>query len=256
MVAGVDYISGSELRVYPLYFAPIALLAWRLGHPGAAAGSVASAIGWTVSNYLAGLRFSHPALWVLNALTQTASFATVGFLISKLRSSLERERGLSRTDPLTGMLNTRAFHEESARLLSASRRSRRPLSIAYLDLDHFKSVNDQLGHRAGDDLLRTVATVLRDCVRPTDIAARIGGDEFVVLFPESGPSEAAIALERLRGALERSLAVGPWPVTASVGGVTFLTPPASVDDLVQQGDARMYAAKSSGRNQVHHEILG
>ena len=255
-IGAVDFFSGVELRIFPLYYLPIALVAWHLGRTGAVIAAAVSAAAWLSSNLWAGLSFSQQHIWIANVLLQGTSFAVVGLLIAALRNALIRERELSRSDPLTTLLNGRAFHVEAARLLALCRRNERPVTVAYIDLDNFKSVNDRLGHQAGDALLRSVAEVLRATTRPSDVAARLGGDEFVVLLPEVGPREAAIVLERLRSRLAGACASQLGPVTGSIGGVTFLTAPTDLHDVVHRSDTRMYAAKTAGKNRVHLEVVG
>jgi diguanylate cyclase (GGDEF)-like protein len=187
---------------------------------------------------------------------QGASFATVGYLIATLRAGLLRERGLSRTDPLTGLLNGRAFHEEAALVLALCRRKGRPVTLAYLDLDNFKVVNDTLGHQAGDDLLRKVALLLRASTRPSDLCTRLGGDEFAVLLSDADSREAQVALERFRSVLSETTALDRCPVTVSIGAVTFLTVPESLETMLSEADSRMYVAKGEGRNRLRLEVLG
>jgi diguanylate cyclase (GGDEF)-like protein len=251
----VDYASGVELRVFPLYYAPLAVLAWRSGRAGAWAATVLCAASWVTSNALAGLDYEVAQAWIVNSLMQTASFATVAFLIAAVRDALLRERSLSRTDPLTSMLNRTGFLEEAARLVALCRRTERPVTVAYIDLDNFKAVNDNLGHEAGDDVLRKVAGLLRVAIRPSDVAARLGGDEFVILFPEIGPTEAEATLERIRSSLAATLARGTLSVTGSIGAVTFLKVPGRVEDIVNLGDSRMYLAKQAGRNRVSLHVV-
>lgn len=251
----VDFASGAEVRIFPLYYAPISVLAWRAGPGGALVGTVLSAGSWLGSNLLAGLQFSHPGIWVTNTFVQAASFAVVGFLIAGLRATLERERGLSRTDSLTSLLNSRAFYEEAGRILALCRRHGRPATVAYVDLDHFKGVNDTKGHQEGDELLREVACGLRESTRPSDLCARLGGDEFVVLLPELGPEEAAAALDRLHRLLGALPTLRASDVTASIGGVTFLAVPDDLEGIVRRADARMYAVKAAGRNRVAIEVV-
>lgn len=251
----LDYITGTEIRVTTLYFAPIAIVAWHSGRAGALLASAASTAAWATSNAFAGLEFSSPGIWVINNVTQTVSFVVVGLLIAQLRAAVHRERELGHTDPLTGMLNGRAFHNAATRVMSHCRRTGRPLTIAYVDLDNFKAVNDQLGHGAGDDMLRSIAKRMRASIRPDDVAARLGGDEFVVLFPEIGPGDAVIALSRLRSSLASILGTGPISVTSSAGGVTFLVVPDRIDEMVREADARMYAAKAAGKNRAIHAVI-
>ena len=156
-IGWVDFVTGSELRVFPLYFAPIALVAWQGGRRAVVAAAILSSVVWAEANALAGMEYSRPIIWVANALVQATAFAVVGVLIATLRHGLERERELSRIDPLTSLLNRRAFREEADPILALCRRKERPATLAYLDLDNFKTVNNTRGHQAGDALLRAVA---------------------------------------------------------------------------------------------------
>ncbi len=256
VIGSVDYLSGVELRVFPLYYGPISLVAWYRGRSGALIAAVLSAVSWSASNFLAGLQFSSAGIWVANSLLQGTSFAVVGLLIATLRAALMRERGLSRIDPLTSLLNSRAFYEEAGRLLAVCQRKGRPITVAYIDLDDFKTVNDRQGHQAGDDLLRAAAEILHASIRPSDLAARLGGDEFAVLLSEVDSQNAAATLERLRSLLADTFTSPPGPVTVSIGGVTFLTPPDSVEEMVQRADSQMYRAKREGKNRVHLDVAG
>jgi diguanylate cyclase (GGDEF)-like protein len=250
LVGLVDYGSGVEYRVFPLYFVPLSLAAWHLGRAGAIAAAVAAALSWLTANYLAGMRFSHGFVWVANVTMHTASFTTVGLLIATLRAALQRERQVGRIDGLTHLLNSRAFFEEAERILALERRYRRPVTMVYVDLDNFKHVNDSLGHAGGDDVLRRVAAVLRDCARSSDVTARLGGDEFALLLPETDVAGAAVMLERVRRLLAERFANSAQHITASIGAVSFGEPPEAVEILVQQADAVMYAVKSAGKNRV------
>jgi len=250
VIGGLDYFSGVELRLFPMYYLPISLVAWYLGRRGALVTAALSTLTWVLSNYLADLTFSSSSLWVMNTAMQATSFSVVGLLIARIHESLEHERVLSRTDSLTQLLNTRAFYEEGARLLALCRRNGRPITMAFLDLDNFKTVNDRHGHEAGDRLLHGVATVLRTSLRPSDLAARVGGDEFAVLLPEAGADTAHTALERLRHALATTFVPTGGIVSASIGAASFAQPPATVEEMLREADARMYRAKAAGKNRL------
>ena len=255
-VGVIDYETGVELRVGPLYYVPLSLVAWELERRSVVAASILCAICLTGSNYLAGQSFPSPGVGWFNFTMQSLSFMVIGLLIAALRGTLAHERALSRTDTLTALLNARTFYEEAARVLSLTRRTQHPVALAYVDLDNFKNVNDTLGHRAGDDVLRTVGSIILGCTRKSDVAGRVGGDEFVLLMPETNPEHARLACERLRGLVAEKFARDACPVTASVGGVAFLTVPENVDAMVHVADARMYAAKAAGRNRVDVEVVG
>jgi diguanylate cyclase (GGDEF)-like protein len=252
-IGAVDYATGSEIRVYPLYYAPISFVAWHRGRWGALGAALMCALAWLGSNTLAGMQFSAPAIWIVNTSVHATSFAFVGLLISTLRGGLVRERGLSRTDPLTTLANSRGFYESAGRILARARFTGRAITLAYIDLDDFKAINDTLGHQAGDDLLRGVALRLRDAIRPGDLSARLGGDEFAVLLADVGADDAPTILERVRSSFERTDAPGGIRVTVSIGGVTFVAAPESVERMVQRADAAMYRAKAAGKNRVSLE---
>jgi diguanylate cyclase (GGDEF)-like protein len=169
-------------------------------------------------------------------------------LISELRTLYDREHTLSRVDALTRIGNRRAMFE----LLSAERnraqRHHLPLTLAYLDLDGFKQVNDKFGHHTGDRLLVEVAQTVHKTLRPSDFVARMGGDEFAILLPDTQSGTATAALNRVRSALDRCMQQKRWPVTFSVGVVTFLNVPQSADDMMRRADETMYAAKAAGKN--------
>ena len=246
----IDYLTGVEYRVFPLYFLPLSLAAWHLGRRGAVAGALVCSGSWLASNYAAGLRYSSPAVWPFNLVMQTVAFVTVGLLIATLRTALLREAELGRVDPLTALPNRRAFYHSAQQILAVGARHGHPVTLAYLDLDNFKAVNDTLGHERGDLMLQRLAEQLRQSTRLGDVAARLGGDEFVVLLPETGPDGAGALLERLRAQLATSVADTACPISVSIGAVSFIAPPADVEALVRQADAAMYVAKAAGKNRV------
>jgi len=250
VVAALDFVSGVEIRVYPLYYLPIAFSAWYIGRQWTVVVAALSTTAWITSNYHAGMHYSSTAIWAFNASMHMVSFLVVGLLLAQLKTALTHERELSRTDPLTALLNVRAFHEEARRVLSEARRKGRPVTVAYLDLDDFKSINERLGHHGGDETLRRVATAIRRSTRISDLAARVGGDEFVLVFPETGMDAARVALDRLRAALAQMVGeTGPF-VTASIGAVVFEAIPESVEEMVREADQWMYRAKAAGKDRV------
>jgi diguanylate cyclase (GGDEF)-like protein len=115
-------------------------------------------------------------------------------------------------------------------------------------------VNDTHGHHEGDEMLRHVATAIRGCTRISDLAARVGGDEFVLLLPETGPKEARLSLERLRGLLADALEDTPHPVTASIGAVVYTTITESAEAMVRAADRRMYMAKAAGKDRIELDL--
>ena len=172
--------------------------------------------------------------------------------IVTLQNELEEASRLMRHDQLTGALNRRGLEEmfqtESAR---AQRRGTR-LAIALLDIDHFKKLNDKLGHKVGDDALVHLAKVVRQHLRPQDVLARYGGEEFVILLPETGDTDAQQALIRLQRELTREFFMADLQkvVITFSAGVTRLAEGESLESALKRADGAMYQAKQAGRNRV------
>ena len=175
-------------------------------------------------------------------------FAGVVLFMLIFQRALRRERQLARTDPLTGLANLRSFCEVATREFSRAQRFLRPVTIAYVDLDDFKGVNDQWGHAAGDTLLKMVARCLQRSVRPMDCVARLGGDEFAILLPETSPFGAKRALGHVFDALSRTFEETRRASTCSVGAVSFLNAPPSVESALRHVDSLMYQVKKNGKN--------
>ena len=249
-VACVDYTTGIELRVFPLYFLPVLAVSLRLGRWPGLGTAAACALAWAVSNRLAGMEGSRPAVAVANLVVMAIAFGSVALLAAAQRDWLRRERAISRTDGLTGLLNGRGFYEAAAVELARSTRYRHPVTVAYFDLDDFKEINDRLGHSRGDAVLVAVAHALRRASRSTDLVARLGGDEFVVLLPETDRDAAEAALGKLRSQAQEAASRGGTKVTASVGSVSFAKPPDEVEVLVREADTVMYAVKANGKDAV------
>ncbi|MEZ5834239.1 MAG: GGDEF domain-containing protein [Geminicoccaceae bacterium] len=155
---------------------------------------------------------------------------------------------LANTDELTGLGNRRCFIERARDATALARRFAQPLALLFIDVDGLKTLNDNDGHARGDLALRQLARVLKQGLRQTDYAARYGGDEFVVLMPNTDMRAATLAAERLRGMIEQSSDV--LSLTVSVGLASTQGGQVSVEELVARADDALYVAKRSGRNQV------
>jgi len=270
-VGVADHINSPEVNCATLYLLPILWVTWCVGfRPGllVAFGSIAT---WLVADY-GTLRQGWPVhVMAWDALMRAGVYVTVVYVMSALKEARDHESELARTDSLTAVANTRSFNEIAARELDRARRRAAPFTVAYIDLDNFKDVNDRLGHNQGDTLLREVAAVIRGHVRSTDVVARVGGDEFVILFPETGKEAADDLLNRVRtlllevvrrngggdptpGAAQDGGGAGIPPVTLSIGAVTFLDAPQSVDEAIKRADDLMYSVKRSGKNGLAHAM--
>ena len=181
-------------------------------------------------------------------------FTVTTYLLSALKASYKRERRFAYTDDMTGLANRRFFHELLQIEIDRAYRYAHHLTIAYIDVDDFKHVNDQFGHATGDALLQSIAAIMTSQVRNIDIVARMGGDEFALLLPETDYESAQIVLERLHARLLEPSENQPLSVTFSIGAVTFLALPNSASLAIERADQIMYNVKKSGKNRLEHEL--
>nr|WP_315490604.1 diguanylate cyclase [uncultured Rhodoferax sp.] len=172
--------------------------------------------------------------------------------VSYAQYARQRAEHLAQRDPLTGLYNRRAFFDLSRGIWSQSQRRARPLSVLILDIDHFKQINDRYGHEGGDRLLTSVSHLLTATCRTGDVLARWGGEEFVILLPETDLEQARLFAERVRQFIDETGHVSGQDTircTASIG-VAVYCDDVSLDALIARADAHLYEAKAGGRNQV------
>lgn len=250
VVGALDAATGIDVRIGSLYFVPLALAGWRLGRQGAVLASLLAASAWLAAQYFGGAQHWSALIWGANLVTQTAAFVTIGMLVALLAERLDAEASLSRQDVLTGLPNRRALIEEAAVLLPLCRRHGTAVSLAFLDLDNFKQVNDRFGHDRGDDVLQAFAAVLASTPRSSDIAARLGGDEFVLLMPHTSRDEALALVQRIRSRFAADARVAQTGVTVSVGLLTEDPANLTLDELLSHADAALHDGKLGGKDRV------
>jgi diguanylate cyclase (GGDEF)-like protein len=252
-VAYLDFATGPDLAPLLFYLVPIAFVAWYAGRGPGAVAACAGGLAWLLSDALTHGEYPHWSLPYWNGALRLGALLAVAELTARLRAASARVREMERVDARTGVANLRAFYDRAAAEISRARRYPHAFSVACVDLDDFKVVNARLGHEAGDAVLRSVARVLTGVLRASDVIARIGGDQFVVLLPEAGAAPARLTVEKLRAALSDVVPAHGWRLTAGIGVVTFLVPPESVDALLAAGDRLMYQAKQKGKDAVAQE---
>lgn len=250
----IDYLSGFELSFSFFYLFPVSIAAWGIGRSSGITISVLSAITWAVSNLIAGEAYSNAFVLIWNTLTRLGFFVVVTLLFQTLKFVIKEEQKLARTDPLTGALNRRAFYEIINTKIIHAKIHQRPYTIAYIDLDNFKQVNDTQGHTIGDAVLKTIVDISMSNLRDKDFIARLGGDEFALLLTETAAVDAKVIVGRLHTKLLSVMQSENWNVTFSVGVLTFLTQPASVSSMIGLTDQLMYQVKSHNKNAVIYSI--
>lgn len=251
----LDHLTGPEIAFSIFYLIPISMIAWFLGKWKGALFSIAGAITWLIADTSAGHLYSHPLIPYWNMLARLGFFLIVSHILGVLKIALEYEKELSRIDPLTRISNRRNFHETLEHEMNRARRYRRPLTVGLMDLDLFKEVNDCFGHDVGDRVLQKVAEATRKHLRATDQVARMGGDEFAILLPETSQTSARGVIEKIQEELLRLMQENNWPVTFSIGVVTFLLLPDKMEEIIKRVDHLMYSVKKSGKNAVKYEVL-
>ena len=205
VVGAADHASGFELSLSVLYLAPIALAAWYAGRRAGLAIALLSALAWLAADAGAGHHYSHPAIVLWNTLVRAAIFVIVADLLAALNAQLGAARRMARSDGLTGIANRRAFDEQLQHALALAARMGHPLTLAYIDVDDLKRLNDRDGHAAGDRALKAVARTLGQAMCRTDTAARLGGDEFALRLPIADRLGAESAIEKACCALAVAL---------------------------------------------------
>jgi diguanylate cyclase (GGDEF)-like protein len=249
-VAGLDYLTGTAVPVDLLYVLAVMAVTWIGCRRHAVLVAVLAAAEGLLAQVAAGPGMSVSLAAVWNALTQLVVLTLVALLLDSLHRALEHQRHLAAVDSLTGALNRRAFEIAAERERLRAARHGTALSLAYLDVDHFKAANDRLGHHAGDRVLAEVARAIIAAMRGTDLFARMGGDEFVVLLPETDAREAMTVVQRVRAAAASAARAAGYPVALSAGITTFRFPPESVDAMLAAADDLLYKAKAAGRDRV------
>ncbi|EXI81846.1 MAG: putative diguanylate cyclase YcdT [Candidatus Accumulibacter appositus] len=256
LVGALDYLTGYEISMSLFYLGPVALATWYGGRRAGIGIALISCFFWYGTQLATGNPYSNSVIPVWNALIRFGFFFITSSLLTALRDGLVRQQQLARTDALTGLYGRRAFEERLEHQLAMAQRRKTPLTLAYVDLDNFKLVNDTLGHAEGDRVLRTTGQVLKKTLRKTDTAARLGGDEFALLLPESDGHGAKRVVENLVDELREAFSANGRAVTCSIGVVSFLEPARSAAEVLAAADALMYEVKRRGRAAIAFRVVG
>lgn len=243
-----DYLTGNDLGFSVFYVLPIILVTWYTNQRFGYIVSIGSAIVWLVAEITASQLYSFSLISLWNSLIRFAFFVIITFLLSSLKNSLD----LARKDHLTTAINSRYFHELVQMEMNRSQRNQYPFTIAYIDLDNFKAVNDQFGHNIGDKVLIALVDSVNKVIRKSDFIARLGGDEFAVLFPETDQKAAQVIFSKIHKSFVESAQQMNFSITFSAGMLTCNVAPSTTDELIGKADELMYLAKSDGKNTVKY----
>jgi diguanylate cyclase (GGDEF)-like protein len=247
----LDTVLPPDVRLHGLYVFPLAIVARYCAPLWQSAAVLLLTTALQIIAF-ADQPVTTPSL-VSDVIAPLAASVLILLLARAWRMSYLQAVRLARVDPLTGLANRRAWFEQLDAQIARQRRYGGTFSLAVLDLDGFKSLNDTQGHGAGDEALRLVAEILRSRTRQSDSLGRIGGDEFGILMPDTGGECRAMLHELCTSIAGRTAAAG-CAVTSSIGCHTFRSIPDSTAEALRQVDAIMYAAKLRGKNRLQfHE---
>ncbi len=255
MLGYLDYITGPYLYFITFYLIPLYLATWFAGKWCGLIVLIASAVAWTVDDLSHSLSYVHPIIPYWNLLLKLSTFGFFIYILSSLKGALQRVNMLATTDFLTGIANRRYFFEAASREIDRCKRYGNTITVIYLDIDNFKYINDIHGHDAGDAVLRLIGRTLKENIRTVDIAARMGGDEFSAIFPETGYEDGKLAIQRIKNKLQNAIQSKDLPITFSIGALTCINPAPTFETIMAMADIMMYVAKKEGKNQVRHEIF-
>jgi diguanylate cyclase (GGDEF)-like protein len=252
----VDYTTSFDILISLLYLIPVLLAVWYLDLVTGIILSFTCAIIWLVTSYITTPAGNTPT-WVLivNAAILLTAYLVIARLLANLHRTLSRERRLARTDYLTGILNTRAFHDQANIEIARAKRSQKPFTIAYFDLVNFKTVLDHFGPTEGDKVLHFIGRELSRYLRVTDVIGRMGGEEFIILFSETDQQNAYSVIARLYGLLTEEIRKRKWPVKINMGVLTCNDTNTRLDVVLKEIDGMLFEAKKSGKSQITYRVL-
>jgi len=251
----LDYASGTELAFSIFYLGPILLAGWFLGLSEAFIISLCSATAMLTADWLGGIRHTHFLFHIWDGLAISGTLFIFSYLVGLLKWYVNQLKELARVDHLTGIANRRAFFETAETEILRARRNLNPLTVAYIDINGFKQINDQKGHSEGDLVLTQVAKTIQMNLRATDLVARLGGDEFGILLPHSNSKISKKVIQKMEDCLHGLARSRDWPIGFSIGAVTYVKAPQNTNEIVARADQLMYEVKREGRSGARHEIV-
>ena len=247
----IDTLTGKELDFSLFYVIPLLIVTWHTGLGLGIVFSLISALVWLLSDVLSG-NVTLLSIYAWNTLTRLGFFLTIAFLLSRLLTVLEHEREIAHKDYLTGALNSLFFYNVLQMEINRSLRYKNLFTIAYIDLDNIKTVNDEFGHATGDEVLCFVVNQIKNSLRKVDVVARLGGDEFALLMPETNQKSAQVVLSKLQHNILAGMQKNNWPVTLSIGVLTCIDTPPTANEAIKKVDDLMYSVKKSSKNNIKY----
>ena len=233
------------------YVLPVVIVTWYAGIKTGLVFSILASTMWFLASVLSHEHQTPVTIVAWNTIVRLGFF----IIISSVLHYFKMERENARIDFLTKTPNRRHFEEILLAEIQRSDRYNHPLTIVYMDVDNFKSINDNFGHQAGDKALITISSIINRNIRSTDVAARLGGDEFALLLIETGEHEAKIFTEKLFYELDMAMKSRNLPATFSFGITTFYSFTKNIGEMLRIADSCMYRSKKEGKNMINVQVV-
>ena len=246
LIATIDFLTNSHIRLSVLYVFPLAAIAFHCEQKHWVVAGFVLALACAFTNEFRDVGGSasfdiDTGIFILTAILTV-------FMASAARQNYVLAMNIATTDWLTGLHNRRGFEAVADLEIARQKRYGGVFSLALIDLDDFKHLNDSRGHHVGDDALKLLAAILQEHTRQTDSAARLGGDEFAILMPNTRKNDCDSICQQLALKIAARMADEDFAITASIGCTTIETPPGSVSEVLKRADKAMYSAKQNGKS--------
>lgn len=254
-LGAIDAATGYELSLAILYLLPIVLVSWFVHkHAGLWFSGLCAIVGLAADS-LSGQPYSHPLIPYWNMIVRFLLFSIVAVTVSRLRTDLKRESELARRDLLTGLPNSRSFHELTSVQVKRAAGYGRPLTLAYVVADGLHLINDRFGRVAGDQVICTMARTIEKNAPTNDLVARLGGSEFAILLPETDANMARVILGDIQRRLRLQMQKDGRPMTFSIAAVTCTQAPLSVGMLIHEAERLTDRVKESKADDLRVEVV-
>lgn len=253
-IAIIDIATCNTVSLVPLYVIPVLFVSWYGTKRAGVVLAVVCTIIWATTQRIIYFQNFSIGSTIYDGALLFLSYSILAVLITNFRHVYREETIAADTDNLTQLLNQRGFYAEFANEWLRSVRYKHIFSLAYIDIDNFKIVNDTLGHSIGDELLIETSKCLKLTLRKTDTIARVGGDEFVCLLPETQPEAARNTFIKVREMLQKRMDKYNWNVSFSIGMVTFKVLPDDIKEAILIADDLMYSVKNYKKDNIAYKI--
>ena len=251
-ISYIDYITGTRISLSVFYLIPVALALFLSGRTFGILTSILCSVIWLLQEDTEVFKPSDIYFTIWDLSIKIIFFLLFTLLIDTLLKALNRIKMLSFHDPLTKAANRRYFEEFSNNLIKRAFRDIVPLTLIYFDCDNFKELNDTFGHHAGDEALKKISNIVINNIRPDDIFARMGGDEFAMIIYGLSYENANNVIKRITDEINIEMGKNKWSITLSIGAVTYHIFNLTVDEMVKEADSLSYEVKKSGKNNIKH----